>query len=258
MIKVIFFGDIVSFIGREGVKRILPQLKEQYQPDIIIANAENISHGKGVSKEHFNDLQKAGIDFFTSGNHIYARKQSIELLESEDSIIRPANYPAGSPGVGFCRLNLGNNSLIVLNLQGQVFMREHIACPFRTADEILSQCNNDDTIIVDMHAETTSEKVALGHYLDGRVAAVFGTHTHVQTADEKILSQGTAYISDVGGCYAQDSVIGVEKNVVIEKFLKQHSAHFTFPKTGKCLINAVYLELENNKAHKIERINQLI
>lgn len=258
MIKLIFLGDIVSFIGREGVKKILPQLREKYSPDFIIANCENVSHGKGISKEHFHDLQRAGIDFFTSGNHIYQRKESLEILDSEDTIVRPANYPQEGPGVGYRRISIGNNSLIVLNLQGQVFMHEHIACPFRTFDELEKEFTEDDIIFVDMHAEATSEKVALSKYLNGRVAAIVGTHTHIQTADDQISSEGTAYITDVGGCYAQNSVIGVEVDVVIQKFLSQQPAHFTFPKAGNCIINGVYFELENNKALQIKRINEII
>lgn len=258
MIKVIFLGDIVSYIGREGVKKILPKLKKKYKPDIIIANAENVSHGKGISKVNFNELEKAGIDFFTSGNHITTRKESLKLLATKENIIRPANYSDDIPGVGFRRLTIGKNSLIVLNLQGQAFMQEEVECPFKKVDEILSSFNSDDTIIVDMHAEATSEKVAMGHHLDGRVAAVFGTHTHIQTADERVLPNGTAYITDVGGCYAQESVIGVETKASLKKFITKGPVHFTFPKTGKCLINGVYLVLENNKAHSIERIVELI
>lgn len=259
--NIVFLGDIVSRVGREGVKKIIPFLRKKYEPDIFIANCENVSHGQGISKKHLLELKDAGIDFFTSGNHIWQRPDSTEILnESESFLIRPANYPEGVPGVGYKVLTLGKKLLGVINLQGRVFMKENISCPFLIADKILDELIffSCDSILVDFHTETTSEKVALGWYLDGRVAAVVGTHTHIQTADEKILPKKTAYITDVGGCYAADSVIGVNKENVLDRFIRQSSCRFSFPQNGKCVINGVYLAISQNQAKKIERISEII
>lgn len=261
MIKILFFGDIVSHVGREGVKKILPQLRKKYSPDFIIANAENTSHGNGISDKNYQELLAAGINFFTSGNHIWKRKDSIELLEKKDSkIIRPANYPGNAPGVGYKIIPIGKKTIIVLNLQGRVFMHEHINCPFEAFDNIYKELVDipHDALFVDFHAEATSEKNAFGQYVDGRASCVVGTHTHIQTADERILPKNTAYITDVGGCYALESVIGVSSDIIIKRFRTQLTEQFSFPDSGKCVINAVYTEIDAQKSLKIKRINTII
>lgn len=261
MIKIFFFGDIVSRVGREGVKKILPTIKKEFAPDLIMANGENVSHGHGLSEEHFKELKKAGIKFFTGGNHIWGRKDTLELLAAKDpKVIRPANYPPETPGVGYKHLTLGKNSIIVLNLQGRVFMSHHIDCPFQKFDDLYKSFQNIsyDALLVDFHAEATSEKVAFGQYVDGRADVVFGTHTHIQTADEQILPKGTAYITDVGGCYAQDSVIGVRSDIIIERFKKQVSEPFRFPTKGKCVINGIYLEIDKKGTQTIKRVQKEI
>ncbi len=259
--RFLFFGDIVSKVGRKGIAKVLPNLKDLYKPDLIIANAENTTHGNGISFEHYEFLLNYGFDLLTSGNHIWKRKQSLEILNLEDSkLIRPANYPQQNPGQGFKTFSIGKNNIIVLNLQGRVFMNENIDCPFKYIDEFLNKLDNKDEyiIILDFHAEATSEKVALANYVDGRVNVILGTHTHIQTADIRILPKGSLYITDVGGCYALDSVIGVEKFSVIESFKTQLPLSFDYPEFDKCIINAVFFEIEDNKVLQFERIYKII
>jgi hypothetical protein len=262
-IRIIFIGDIVGQIGREAVKKILPEFKKKYKPDIIIANAENLAHGKGVTKKTIDEMSKAEIDIFTSGNHIWKNKDVYEILERADSpLIRPANYPSGVPGSGLIEVKIGAKSLFVLNLMGRVFMKEDLDCPLRMADELLKNIdkNNCSGIVVDFHAEATSEKIAMKYYLDGRVSAVLGTHTHVPTADEQIIESGTAYISDVGAVIGKETIIGVGKKEVLKSFLWQIDQAHTIPKDGPVEFNAVYLEIDSasTKATKIQRIQQEI
>ena len=261
MIKILFFGDIVGKIGRKGLKKALSELKEKYQPDLVIANAENLAHGLGVTEKTLNEMLEAGVDFFTSGNHVW-KKPMVEEIFAEDKIplIRPANYPEETSGKGYKTLKVGGRKLIVLNLMGRVFIEEiELTCPFKKADEIIEECKKEkaDIIIVDIHAEATSEKVAMGWYLDGRVAAVLGTHTHIPTADCQILPKGTAYVTDIGMVGAKDSVIGVDKEVIIENFLEEDHLPHEIPEEGDCIINSVLVEIEpkTNKATKIERID---
>ncbi|MFC1598548.1 YmdB family metallophosphoesterase [Patescibacteria group bacterium] len=213
-IKILFLADIFGQLGRQGVIKILPELKKQYQPALTIANVENLAHGRGVTKTTISEMQEAGIDFFTSGNHIWDKKDGITILEQKDSpLIRPANYIEGTAGQGEKVLNIGENLILVINLIGKVFISDDYNCPFKQADKILKKYAKENLagIIIDFHAEATSEKVALGHHLDGRVSAVLGTHTHIQTADDQILEKGTAYITDSGMIGPQDSVIGLDK-----------------------------------------------
>lgn len=254
--RIIFLGDIVSRVGRVGVGQVLPLIREKYKPDMVIANAENVSHGRGFGLTHYTELSNYGIDFFTGGNHSWQRRDCLDVL-SKKNVIRPFNYPAGVVGRGYSMLGVGKKKIIVLNLQGRIFMHEQIDCPFHSLDVFLEQIKSItyDSIIVDFHAETTSEKIAFGLYASGRVAAVLGTHTHVQTADERILNGGTGYITDVGACCAGDSVIGVSANEVIQKFITQMPTTFDFPKTGSCDIKGVYLEVASNRTLHIERIS---
>jgi len=260
-LKIIFIGDIVGRIGREAVKLLLPGLKEEYKTDLVIANAENLAHGKGVTESILKEMTEYGVDFFTSGNHIWKVKDVYSIFQQQDiPLIRPANYPTGVAGSGLKEIKIGAKSIFVLNLIGRVFFREDFDCPFRAADKLLATIdkNNCAGIIVDIHAEATSEKVALKHYLDGRVSAIFGTHTHIQTADEEVTQQGTAYISDVGGVIAKDSVIGVDKEAILKSFLLQiHQIH-KIPQEGLCSFDAVYVEINsaNAQAVKIERIRR--
>jgi len=263
ILKIIFFGDIIGKIGRLAIKKVLPEIKQKYQPDLIIANAENLAHGVGITQKTIDEMIGAGIDFFTSGNHIWRKDEAKEILNQKKTVvIRPANYPPVTPGWGEKVLEIGLKKLLVVNLLGRVFMGEQLDCPFRKFDEIYKKYEKENigAILVDVHAEATSEKVALGHYLDGRAQAVIGTHTHVPTADAFITEKGTAYVTDAGMAGAKDSVIGIDKAKAIEMFLTQMPLKHDIPEQGLAVVNSVYLEidLKNKKAKKIERIDSLI
>ena len=262
--KVIFFGDIVGKIGRQAIAKILPEIRQEYQPDIIIANVENLAHGKGITSKTLKEMKDLGIDCFTSGNHIWKKEEAIEAAKNTQSIlVTPANDPRTKTGEGYQLIKLGTNKLFVINLLGRVFIDESdLRCPFKEMDKILKlpEIKEADGIFLDLHAEATSEKIAMGWYLDGRVAAVVGTHTHVPTSDSKILPQGTAYVTDVGMVGPIDSVLGVKKEIIIEKFLTDSPIVFDIPETGEVEINAVYLEInqQNKLAQKIEKIYKTI
>lgn len=258
-IKILFLGDIFARIGRKAVIKTLPKLKKEYEPDFIMANAENLAHGKGVTETTIEEMQEAGIDFFTSGNHVWDKNDAYLLMnKKKPALIRPANYPAGTPGSGEQVVQIGIYNFLIINLIGRVFFREDFDCPFRTADQILAKYKNENLagILVDFHAEATSEKRAMGFHLDGRVSAVIGSHTHVQTSDEQILDHGTAYITDLGMTGSKNSVIGLDKKIIIKNFLTQINEPGEIHETGLCQINGVYLEInpKTQKAAKIERV----
>ena len=218
--KILFIGDIVGRSGRKVVKELLPKIKEDEKIDIIIANAENAAGGSGLTVKVVEELLSSSIDCLTSGDHIWSKKDVLKVIDTEPRLLRPANYPPHAPGRGSALIKTKGDKLVgVLNLQGRVFM-EPIDCPFRTAiNEVEKLKEKTNIIIVDFHAEATSEKEALGFWLDGKVTAVLGTHTHVQTADEKILPNGTAYISDVGMTGPFLSILGRDIEAVIKRFL---------------------------------------
>ena len=256
-VNILFIGDIVGKPGRQAVSRELHRLVDRYNIDLVIANGENASGGFGITTETARELFGCGVHLFTSGNHIWDKKEVLEYLKKEERIIRPANYPEGAPGKGSAVFTTpGGVKVGVLNLEGRVFM-DALDCPFRAADrEVAALAAITPVIIVDFHAEATSEKSSLGWYLDGRVSAVVGTHTHVQTADERLLTAGTAYISDVGMTGAFDSVIGVRKDEPIYRFLTQLPAKFEVAKKD-IRMNAVVLTIDetSGRALGIERIN---
>lgn len=255
--KVLFIGDIVGRPGRIAVKNLLPKLKEEYRLELIIANAENAAGGNGITRQIANDLYDYGVDFLTMGNHVWDKKDILEFIDFEKRIIRPANFPKSTPGKGYSIIKKNDVEIGIMNLQGRVFMQP-IDCPFRAADFLIDKIKlHTDLIIVDFHAEATSEKVAMGWYLDGRVSAVIGTHTHIQTADERILPQGTAYITDVGMTGPSESILGVKKENIITRFLTQMPNRFEVA-TEIPQLNAIILELNKNngKTKKIKRIYQ--
>lgn len=261
-IKIVFLGDIFGKIGRKAVINILPKLKKEYKPDFIIANAENLAHGHGITRNSLQEMLDAGINFFTSGNHIFDKPDGEFILAEKDApIIRPVNYLEEMPGVGEKIVNIGEKKLLVINLMGRVFFQENYKNPFKIMEELLEKYKTEDLagIIVDFHAEATSEKVALGYYLDGKVSAIIGTHTHIQTADETILANGSAYISDIGMIGAKESVIGLDKDQVVQNFINEAGMSADIPESGICAINGVYLEIDSatKRAVKIERINKL-
>jgi len=255
--KILVFGDIVGRIGREAVKKTLPGLRELHQPDLTIANAENLAHGKGVTPDVLDEMSAAGIDLFTSGNHVWDRKEAFDLLTDPkygDKLMRPANYPAGVPGEGAKFLSIATKNVLVLNLMGRVFSKADYDDPFRAFDDLLRQFapKRPSLVLVDLHAEATSEKNAFGWHAAGRAAAVWGTHTHVPTRDQRILPGGTAYISDVGMCGYADGVIGVEREPVLKHFLTQLPLQMETPQSGEAVVNALILTVEGGKATAIE------
>ncbi len=251
---VLFIGDIIGRPGRNVLRHFLPGLRARYKPAFVLANGENAAGGAGITAEIGKDLL-AEVDVLTGGNHIWDKKEAVPFLEKETRLLRPANYPAGNPGRGSTVVSDGDgHKLGVLSLQGRVFM-EAIDDPFRVADaEVEKLAKETKAIVVDFHAEATSEKVALGWYLDGRVSAVIGTHTHVPTADERVLPGGTAHITDVGMAGAWNSVIGIKREQSIEKFLSGRPVRFE-PANDGAFLSAVFVEIDaaTGKARSIVR-----
>ncbi len=256
--NILFIGDIVGRPGRDAIKQLLPELQKQYQLDFVIANAENAAGGSGITLKVSEELFNSGIDVITSGDHIWKKQDVFEFINQEERILRPINFPAGAPGRGFnVYKTKGNKILGVVNVNGRVFM-EPLECPFRTTlaacEEISKETN---IIIVDIHAEATSEKIALGWYLDGKVSAVLGTHTHIQTADERILPQGTAFLTDAGMTGPYDSVIGRKVEDVLERFLTAIPTRFEVASENIRLCGAVLdIDDKTGKARSIERIQR--
>lgn len=258
--KLLFIGDISGYPGREAIKELLPNLRKELAVDLVIANGENASGGRGITSRHLDELNKVGVDFFTSGHHIWQQKDiNVRLDEKNPLIIRPANFPQDNPGRGYRIIETAlMKRLLVINLHGRIFIKHDYDCPFRAVDRILKDTEHEhiDSVIVDLHAEATSEKIAMGHYLDGRVSAVFGTHTHVPTADLRIMDGGTAYISDVGMVGLKESVIGVDKEPILQNFLSQMPVRHTIAREGTTIFNAVYLETggDDGKAKEVKQI----
>ena len=252
--RILCIGDVVGKPGRRAVAALLPGLRREFSIDVVMANGENAAAGRGLSASTAKELFAAQVDVITSGNHIWAQPDIIPQLESDAPILRPANYPAGAPGRGICRFG----ELTVINLMGRTFMYE-IDDPFRTADRLLESVAPGSLVLVDMHAEATSEKIALTWYLDGRVSAVVGTHTHVPTADARIFPGGTAFVCDLGMCGPRDSVIGVNIEPVIKKFLTGMPARFTVAEKSRVSVfNSVLIDLDDStgKARSIERVDR--
>lgn len=242
--NILFIGDIVGRTGRQCVARQLPRLREEYGVDFVIANAENAAGGMGATPAALRELRGLGIHAFTMGNHVWRQDELIPALDAFPELARPANYPAGTPGQGAALVRLPSGEAVgVLNLLGRVFM-EPLDCPFAAADrEIAALRAHTRIIVADMHAEATSEKVAMGWHLDGRCTAVLGTHTHVQTADEWVLPHGTAYISDAGMCGPSHSVIGVRTDRVLERFRTGMPRKFDVAK-GPAIFCAVLVDAD--------------
>ncbi|HCJ09560.1 MAG TPA: TIGR00282 family metallophosphoesterase [Clostridiales bacterium] len=226
--RILAIGDIVGRPGRRAVAAYLPELRRRLAPDFILANAENAAGGIGITKDTGLELLELGIDLLTMGNHAWGKKEAYAFLEEEARVIRPANYPEGAPGRGWAvHRSRSGVPVAVMNLGGRVFFTTDLDCPFRTAERVLEAIGDGARVVlVDFHAEATSEKIALAHFLDGRVSAVFGTHTHVQTADARVLPGGTAFMTDLGMTGPRDSVIGIKKKIVIERFLTQLPSKF--------------------------------
>lgn len=254
--KLLFVGDIVGRAGRKALSDHLKGLVSQYQIDLVIANGENAAAGYGLTGPILKELFSCGVDVVTSGNHIWDKREIVPFLDHEQRLLRPANYPPGLPGRGTgVYETAGGVRVGICNLEGRVFMK-NLDCPFRAADLLIEELRQATSVIlVDFHAEATSEKQALGYYLDGRVSAVIGTHTHVQTADERILPGGTGYLTDVGMSGSRDAIIGNEKDAALERFLSQLPVRLEVAKKDPQL-SAVVLTIDEDCGHctNIERI----
>jgi metallophosphoesterase (TIGR00282 family) len=255
--RILILGDVVGRPGRSAVRDLVPGLVKSEAIDLVVANAENAAGGMGVDIKSAEDLLSAGVHVLTSGNHIWKKKEIYPYLENNSYLLRPANYPNGAPGRGWVEWGSQRGlRALVINLQGRVFMPNHVDDPFRCVDGILKEhAGYSRVVLVDMHAEATSEKIAMGWFLDGRASVVYGTHTHVQTADERILSNGTAYITDLGMCGPLDSVIGIEKESVIQGFMNQLPRKFEVAKENVVLQGVVVdADEATGKAREIQRL----
>ena len=243
--RILMVGDIFGRAGRKYFCALTKDLRREKNIDVVVVNGENVAHGKSLTEATFNEILSGGADIVTTGNHIWDRKDIDELLDREPFLIRPANFPENSPGKGYCIYPYRAKNIGVINLIGRTYMQP-VDCPFIRAEEILKEIENDcDIILIDFHAEATSEKAALGYFLDGRVTAVVGTHTHVQTADERILPNGTAFITDLGMTGVIDSAIGVNFEQVVEKFVTCRSVRFE-PAEGSCAYCAAIIDIDDN------------
>jgi metallophosphoesterase (TIGR00282 family) len=255
--NVLMVGDIFGDSGRAALAKLLPRLRQEHAIDVTVVNIENAAGGFGVTPQIARAcLEGGGVDVLTSGNHIWDKKEIIPYITKENLLLRPANFPAGTPGSGHITVKAGPHRIGVLNLMGRIFMNP-IDCPFRKADELVQELRRETRVVlVDMHSEATSEVMALGWYLDGRVSAVVGTHRHVQTADERILPGGTAYITDLGMTGPVDSVIGVDKDIIIQRFLTQMPIRFE-PAKGPAALHGVVIAVdpETGRATSIQRLN---
>jgi hypothetical protein len=253
--NVLMIGDIFGESGRAALSKLLPRLREQHAIDVCVVNCENAAGGFGVTPQMARQMLDQGADVLTSGNHIWDKKEIVEFITRENLLLRPANFPAGTPGVGHVSVKVGPHRVAVLNLMGRVFMNP-IDCPFRKADEVLPELRKETPVIlVDMHCEATSESQAMGWYLDGRVSAVVGTHRHVQTADERVLPGGTAYITDLGMAGPTEGVIGVDREVILQRFLSQMPVRFE-PAKGPAALHGVVITIDpdTGRAQDIRRL----
>jgi metallophosphoesterase (TIGR00282 family) len=254
-IKILFIGDIVGAVGRKALKEVLPKLKTKHQPTMIIVNGENAAAGRGITKQIAKEMFDLGVHGITMGNHTWDQKEIYDFIDEERRMVRPANFPFGTPGLGWTTIKANGKELVLINLQGRTFLPP-LDCPFQTVDYILGQLDSKNRyILVDFHAEATSEKIAMGWHLDGKVTAMVGTHTHVQSHDERILPQGTAYITDVGMVGPRDGVLGMEREAVLQRFKTSLPVRFVVDE-GKWHFHAVLIESDEQSgyAKKIQLI----
>lgn len=255
--NILCIGDIVGRPGRRAVRELLPGIKDKYRIDVVLANGENASGGVGLSRKVAEELLGYGIEIITLGNHTWDNREIFQFInDNHFPLIRPANYPPNTPGRGYRIFNLAGARIGVINLLGRVFLGE-FDCPFRTFDQIYQEITSEcDILLVDFHAEATAEKVAFGWHCDGRASAVFGTHTHIQTADDRVLPDGTGYITDLGMTGPIDSVIGVKKEIVVQKFLTQLPARFEVETKGDITFSGIVLEIDeiSGRTKYIQRI----
>lgn len=256
-IRVLFFGDIIGVAGRAVFQKHADRLRKQYACDALIVNGENSADGRGITPRIAHFFKHNGVSVITTGNHIWHKKDIYTYLDDHHDVLRPANYPSETPGVGVTTFECNGVIIGVINLQGRIFMREHLACPFKTADSLLTYLRSKTPIVlVDFHAEATAEKMGLGYYLDGRISALLGTHTHVQTADERILPGGTAFITDAGMAGSLNSMIGMKKEPIIQHMITQMPVRFVVETSSPVILCGVVVEIDTatGKAVHIERI----
>ncbi|MCI4166729.1 2',3'-cyclic-nucleotide 2'-phosphodiesterase [Bacillus spizizenii] len=253
--RILFIGDVVGSPGRDMVKEYVPKLKTKYKPHFTIINGENAAHGKGLTEKIYHSLIQSGADAITMGNHTWDKKEIFDFIDDVPNLVRPANFPEGTPGKGITHVKANGKELAVINLQGRTFLPP-LDDPFLKADELIAEASKRTPyIFIDFHAEATSEKLALGWYTDGRASAVVGTHTHVQTADNRILPKGTAYITDVGMTGPYDGILGMDRETIIKRFKTNLPVRFTVAE-GKTTLSGVVIDIDDQtkKAVKIERI----
>jgi metallophosphoesterase (TIGR00282 family) len=248
--KILMIGDVFGTLGQEALAKYLPQLKQEHKPHLILVNAENIDHGFGISEAIYKELMGMGVAMITMGNHTFRNKQLFDFID-EANIVRPANYDSSVPGEGYKTIRFNDKKITVISLMGRIFMGDPLDNPFRRIDEILQDIASD-VIIVDFHAEATSEKIAFAHYVDGRVTAVLGTHTHVPTADAMLFPGGTMYISDIGMTGAKYGVLGADKDKQVNKFITGLRSRVEEQKDGPLQLNAVLMD---TLEHTIKAIN---
>lgn len=257
-LKILFVGDLIGDSGCDLLQRKLPALREKYSIDAVIINGENSApDGRGITPRQMAFFKELSVDVVTTGNHVWDKREIYPYFAEHKDLLRPLNFPSGCPGLGVAIIATDKGSVGVVNLQGRVFMRELTSCPFRALDSALTFLQSrTNCVVVDIHAEATAEKAGLGYYADGRVSAVIGTHSHIQTADARILPEGTAYITDVGMCGALNSMIGMKKDSVLNQMLTQMPTRFVVETEGPMVFNAVVISVdaETGKAVAIERL----
>lgn len=254
--KLLFIGDVVGSPGRDMVSEYLPKLKDKYRPDVIIINGENAAGGRGITEKIYRGFLNLGAHAITLGNHTWDNKEIFQFIDDAKQLVRPANFPNGTPGKGMIFVKANGFEVAVISLQGRTFMPA-LDDPFQAANSLIKKARERTPIVfVDFHAEATSEKQAMGWYLDGKVSAVIGTHTHIQTADNRILPNGTAYLTDVGMTGPYDAILGMDRNAVVKKFLTGLPVRFDVPKNGRKLLSACIIDIHDKTgmAKKIDRI----
>ena len=249
--RILFIGDIVGKVGRNAIAEYLPKIKQSYRPTVSIVNAENAAHGKGLTEKLYKQLLRDGVDFMTMGNHTYGQREIYDFIDDANRMVRPANFPSEAPGVGMRFIQINDIKLAIINLQGRSFMQD-IDDPFKKLINLLKRLKETNFIFVDFHAETTS-KNAMGWYLDGRVSAVVGTHTHIQTSDERVLPNGTGYITDVGMTGYYDGILGINRDEVIERFITSLPQRHVVPDDGRSVLSGVIIDLDKDgKQNKLK------
>lgn len=263
-LRLLYIGDVVGRAGRAAVQQFVPQLRDEYKLDLVLMNAENLAHGNGITPDTIAEMLNCGVDYCTSGNHIWDNKTGLEYLKRADAkVIRPANLPAANPGKGFCEFEVGSKRILLINLIGQVFMPQAADSPFLTLDRVLQlrPAEHYQAVIIDLHAEATSEKQALAWYADGRASLVVGTHTHVPTADLRILPQGTGLVCDLGCVAPALSVIGADKDRALQRFLTQMPVGLEPAEAaGEVLFYSVYAKIDpaTRRTLTLQRVDRSI